>query len=632
MPIYLKQSTASQEIPIGVFVDDVDGKTAETGLTIANTDIKLWKAGATTLADKNSGGATHIAGGIYYAVLDATDTNTPGSLIIFVHVAGALPVRVETVVFAAQVYDSLIGATDTLDVTLANGAHGGASASLTLGTGATISNASGSALTLSSSGGNGSGLVVTGNGTGHGIAATGGGNSGHGVYTLGGATNGYGIRAVALGAGHGISAEGASNGSGSGMYVEGNVVGLQVGASGNNSKAIYAWSTGNNGVAIRAEAANDDNCYGMYVSGVAAGVYAEGGYGVYAYGTANDGIRADGSGNGSGVYASGWGSGAGITTKGGATGNGLKVIGGATSGTGLEITAPGGAGYGMEVSSGVFITNNDADGIGLYVSGNGAGHAVQLEGGSSGWGLSAIGGSSGGGGISIESGGSNAVGLQVTGQGSGHGVLVTGGATGDGIRVLGGATSGDGIHSAAQADGEGLHLVAAANGHGILAVGAGSGEGLHATAGGGATGHGAHFEGVGANSHGLLVSRGGTGGDDLRFANNDVTINTVTTVTNGVTVSAIGSDVITSAALAANAATEIADAIITRPSSNWEDTAANAPKCLGGAIMQSVHKADINDSTGDLDVYKSDSVTVAFSRTVTTNASRDPIDSFGGAA
>jgi hypothetical protein len=105
MAIRLKQSTASQEIPLGVFVDDTDGKTAETGLTIANTDIKLWKTGATTLADKNSGGATHIAGGIYYAVLDATDTNTLGPMMVFVHVAGALPVRVECDVVTASGYD-----------------------------------------------------------------------------------------------------------------------------------------------------------------------------------------------------------------------------------------------------------------------------------------------------------------------------------------------------------------------------------------------------------------------------------------------------------------------------------------------------------------------------------------------
>lgn len=118
MPIYLKQSTASQEIPLGYFLDSVDGDTAETGLTIANTDIKVWKTGATTLASKNSGGATHISGGIYYAVLDATDTDTLGPLVIFVHVAGALAIRVECVVLLAQVYDSLIAGSDLLDVSV----------------------------------------------------------------------------------------------------------------------------------------------------------------------------------------------------------------------------------------------------------------------------------------------------------------------------------------------------------------------------------------------------------------------------------------------------------------------------------------------------------------------------------
>jgi hypothetical protein len=116
MSIYLKQSTASQEIPLGYFVDSTDGNTEETALTIANTDIKLWKAGATTLANKNSGGGTHISNGIYYAVLDATDTDTLGSMIVFVHVSGALPVRVECVVLAANVYDSLIGGGDLLQV------------------------------------------------------------------------------------------------------------------------------------------------------------------------------------------------------------------------------------------------------------------------------------------------------------------------------------------------------------------------------------------------------------------------------------------------------------------------------------------------------------------------------------
>ena len=116
MTIYLKQSTASQEVLLGPFVDSTDGVTAETALSIANTDIKLWVAGATTLANKNSGGATHISNGNYYAVFDATDTATLGSGRVIVQVSGALPVFADFCILAANVYDSLIGGGDVLDV------------------------------------------------------------------------------------------------------------------------------------------------------------------------------------------------------------------------------------------------------------------------------------------------------------------------------------------------------------------------------------------------------------------------------------------------------------------------------------------------------------------------------------
>ena len=116
--IYLKQSTASQEVLLGPFVDSTDGVTAETALSIANTDIKIWVAGATTLANKNSGGATHISAGNYYAVLDATDTATLGSGAIIVQMSGALAVRVNFCTLAANVYDSIIGGGDILDVSV----------------------------------------------------------------------------------------------------------------------------------------------------------------------------------------------------------------------------------------------------------------------------------------------------------------------------------------------------------------------------------------------------------------------------------------------------------------------------------------------------------------------------------
>lgn len=105
--IPLALSTASQEVLLPRFVDATDGVTEETALTIANTDIKIWKAGGTTVASKNSGGATHIANGLYYCVLDATDTNTLGPLIITINVSGARPVeRLCMVGAVATAYDA----------------------------------------------------------------------------------------------------------------------------------------------------------------------------------------------------------------------------------------------------------------------------------------------------------------------------------------------------------------------------------------------------------------------------------------------------------------------------------------------------------------------------------------------
>jgi len=107
--MFLKQSTASQAVVIGPFLDEDDGKTAETGLTISNTDIRLSKAGANIVA-KNSGGGTHDELGFYQITLDATDTNTVGELLIAVHESGALPVFKYCYVLEEAIYDALFAA------------------------------------------------------------------------------------------------------------------------------------------------------------------------------------------------------------------------------------------------------------------------------------------------------------------------------------------------------------------------------------------------------------------------------------------------------------------------------------------------------------------------------------------
>lgn len=103
----LRKATASQLVPLGPFVSSTDFDTAQTGLTIDASDIHVYKSGASGEVAKNSGAATHMAGGRYKATLDATDTDTVGPLRLSVHVAGALPVTLDCIVLEHQVYDAL---------------------------------------------------------------------------------------------------------------------------------------------------------------------------------------------------------------------------------------------------------------------------------------------------------------------------------------------------------------------------------------------------------------------------------------------------------------------------------------------------------------------------------------------
>jgi hypothetical protein len=105
----LKQSTAVNVI-IGPFVDSANGDDEETGLTIAQADVRLSKnAGADAQKNDNTTCA-HEGDGFYMCELDATDTNTVGQLTLWVHVAGALAVRHDFQIVEEAVYDQLFGA------------------------------------------------------------------------------------------------------------------------------------------------------------------------------------------------------------------------------------------------------------------------------------------------------------------------------------------------------------------------------------------------------------------------------------------------------------------------------------------------------------------------------------------
>jgi len=118
MTQWLKLSTAAT-IPFGPFVDETDGRTPQTGLTIAQGDIRLSKNGGSFAESHDAAGATHDENGYYALSLDATDTNTPGRLRVAVSASGALPVWQDFLVVPANVHDTLVAGSDKLDVNAA---------------------------------------------------------------------------------------------------------------------------------------------------------------------------------------------------------------------------------------------------------------------------------------------------------------------------------------------------------------------------------------------------------------------------------------------------------------------------------------------------------------------------------
>jgi hypothetical protein len=113
--MFLKKSTAV-DIVVGPFVDDEDGATLKTGLAIAQADVQLSK-NAGSFAQKNDAtSATHLKDGQYKVPLSTTDTNTNGYMRVSIVMSGCLPVWAEYLIVPANVYDSLVGGSASLDV------------------------------------------------------------------------------------------------------------------------------------------------------------------------------------------------------------------------------------------------------------------------------------------------------------------------------------------------------------------------------------------------------------------------------------------------------------------------------------------------------------------------------------
>lgn len=124
MALWLKQSTIFV-FRAGPMLDSTDGVTPEAGLTIAQADIQISKAGgAFAQTSAASPTTTYDADGYYQCPLTATDTGTLGTLVVEIQMAGALPVWHEFMVVPANVFDSIVSGSDYLDAEVAAMAAG----------------------------------------------------------------------------------------------------------------------------------------------------------------------------------------------------------------------------------------------------------------------------------------------------------------------------------------------------------------------------------------------------------------------------------------------------------------------------------------------------------------------------
>lgn len=118
----LRRNTATA-ILFGPMLDDTDGKTPETALTVTSFDADLYKASdshpltksdLTVTASGGSNDCAHVANGYYSLELTAGNVDTAGRLRLSINIAGALPIWEEFVVLPETVYDALYGASDEL--------------------------------------------------------------------------------------------------------------------------------------------------------------------------------------------------------------------------------------------------------------------------------------------------------------------------------------------------------------------------------------------------------------------------------------------------------------------------------------------------------------------------------------
>lgn len=116
---FLRQSTAI-DVVVGPLVDETDGVTPVTSVTLGNVTAAVIKGDARTgltLAASGNNHFTHIADGYWELNLTTTDSNTTGIFRVTLRDDdGFLPVWEDFMVLSQQVFDSLVTGSNKLEV------------------------------------------------------------------------------------------------------------------------------------------------------------------------------------------------------------------------------------------------------------------------------------------------------------------------------------------------------------------------------------------------------------------------------------------------------------------------------------------------------------------------------------
>lgn len=140
----LLKANTSVTLRVGPFLDETDAITPQTGLSLLATDVHLSKNGGAFAAKNDANAPAHDEDGWYSIQLDATDTNTEGTLVAKIAVSGSLQVYRFFNIVSEEVYDALNGSFASVLATFATvdtgeaSAISGSVAELSQGSGSTV--------------------------------------------------------------------------------------------------------------------------------------------------------------------------------------------------------------------------------------------------------------------------------------------------------------------------------------------------------------------------------------------------------------------------------------------------------------------------------------------------------------